>query len=439
MQAATVCDRAAVREVTARTPRSPRIDPRLLWFYRTWYRVPFLIPSWSREELELVWASTIHHRWAVEQRARAQLAQELRERCGFRSVVLTSSGRFAIEVALRALGRPGGEVVVPTFACSAIPDAVLRAGCRPVLADIGEDLTLAVDSVRACLTPRTIAVLVAHLSGTPARDLSALAALCHEQHVALIEDAAQSFGVRSNGGYLGSFGDFGILSFGVGKPTFSLGGGALLLRSPVLASPCERMVNEAPAPPPPRWTEITSMWNFVLQYRYRRATQPGYLAARAIARLVRAPVPAPWRGPMTELSALFQLKQVGKLDHLLTRYASNARWLMRRLADCTAVGFPQASPDCGYTKTVLELRSGDHRALAAHLLKAGIETEWSYTPLHRSPTYRAFQRVPTPYADFVWSRLLAVPTHPALGQDDMAYVADAIERFFRSPRGGRCS
>ena len=166
------------------------IASRITYFYKTWYRVPFLVTYWGKEEIRTILASTISSGVGGGVGARGELKRVLAKRFGFSHVILTSTGRFAIEVALRSLGKPGGEVIVPTFVCRSVPEAVLKAGCVPVFADINKDLSVSVESVRSNLTDKTIAVLVAHLSGKPAKDLTDLVILCFERGISLIDDAA---------------------------------------------------------------------------------------------------------------------------------------------------------------------------------------------------------------------------------------------------------
>lgn len=407
------------------------IDPRIPYFYKTWYRIPFLVPAWGREELRAVWAFAMSS-GDDGGKATEALAKALEDRFSSSHVVLTSTGRFAIEVALRSLDKPGAEVIIPTFSCGAIPEAILQAGYVPVFADINADLTLSVESVRANLTERTVAVLVAHLSGKPASDLDELVELCHERGIPLIDDAAQAIGVKHRGEYLGSFGDFGILSFGVGKPTFSVGGGALILRSSEVKMYCKEIVDQIGREARSHPREVVAAWNFLLEYCWRRATQPIYLLGRAVKKIVGISGPKPHRGRISRLSALIQLKQINKLDKILTGFAANGRYIIRRLADRAEVAFPQSSEDCAYTKLILALRKGDPGRMAKHLLKHGIEVEWSYKPLDLLPKYSPFRRFRNFHAEAVWNRLLALPAHPRLHGEEIEVVASAVEKYFHS-------
>ena len=81
-----------------------------------------------------------------------------------------ASGRTAIELALRGLGvGAGSEVVLPSFGCTSIVLPVRAVGAAPVLADVGPELNVPLDTViESALTSRTRAVIVPHLFGNPA-------------------------------------------------------------------------------------------------------------------------------------------------------------------------------------------------------------------------------------------------------------------------------
>ena len=269
------------------------MDPRIRYFYKTWYRVPFLVPAWDDEEIEAaLWPGRVS---TDDGEPRRRLEAVLANRFGFQHVVLTSSGSFALEVALRAVERPG-EVILPSLICGSVVRAVVRAGCTPVPADVNDDLTLSADSVEARLTDRTAAVLVAHLSGTPAQDLDRLIALCDRRNIPLIDDAAQAFGIHARGRFLGSCGRFGVLSFGPGKPTFSIGGGALIVSSSQDADRCKQLVRHIGEEDRNAVASRAAALRFVLEYRWRRYTLPAFMAQRTLVRMLRLPVRRARRG-----------------------------------------------------------------------------------------------------------------------------------------------
>ena len=96
--------------------------------------------------------------------------RELARFIGVAHAVCASSGTAALHLALAAMGvGPGDEVVVPSFVCSALLNAVTVTGASPVMAEIDPvSLNLDPQDVERRLTLRTKAVVVPHMFGLPA-------------------------------------------------------------------------------------------------------------------------------------------------------------------------------------------------------------------------------------------------------------------------------
>jgi dTDP-4-amino-4,6-dideoxygalactose transaminase len=156
---------------------------------------------------------------------------------GVAHCVGVANGTDAIEIALRAVGVPkGAEVVLPANTFVATAEAIVRAGARPVFADVDPDHLL-LDPMRAAeaFRPQTAAVVPVHLYGQQA-PMKALADAAGKRGVAVIEDAAQAHGSSQGGSPIGSFGQAAATSFYPGKNLGAYGdAGALLTNSAELA------------------------------------------------------------------------------------------------------------------------------------------------------------------------------------------------------------
>ena len=149
--------------------------------------------------------------------------------CGYTQLV--SSGTAALTTAFAALGiGAGDEVIMPTFTFVASFECVLSVGAVPVLVDVDETLTLDPAAVRRAITPRTKCIMPVHMCGAMA-DLDALAAICKEHKLVLLEDACQSFGGSYKGKALGTIGDAGTFSFDFVKIVTLAEGGAVVTNS----------------------------------------------------------------------------------------------------------------------------------------------------------------------------------------------------------------
>ena len=139
-------------------------------------------------------------------------------------VLLTDSGTSALTLALRGVPR----AALPAYSCYDVATAAEGARCDVVLYDV-DPRTLGPDpdSLRSAIRGGASAIVVAPLYGIPV-DMDMVAAIAAPEGAAIIEDAAQAGGARLRGRAVGSFGCASVLSFGRGKGTTGVGGGALL-------------------------------------------------------------------------------------------------------------------------------------------------------------------------------------------------------------------
>ena len=148
-----------------------------------------------------------------------------------------TNGTVALKLALIAAGvGPGDEVIVPGYTFIATATAALELGAIPIFADVDpHTYTLDPDSVAACITTRTRAIMPVHLGGCPA-DMDGLLALARRHGLAVVEDAAQAWGASWNGCRVGTLGQCGIVSFHASKNLTAGEGGMVLCNDPDIAS-----------------------------------------------------------------------------------------------------------------------------------------------------------------------------------------------------------
>lgn len=174
---------------------------------------------------------------------------EIRRTFNVRHVFPLSSGTAALTVALKALASMSDrrEVILPAYTCFTVPAAVVQAGLRPVLCDIGRD-TFDFDRAQLArlVNPRTLAVIAHHLFGIPS-DIACVRRICAAAGAFVVEDAAQAMGVETNGRMLGTIGDIGIFSLGRGKPVTCGEGGIVVTHDAWIARAVERQYRSVPA------------------------------------------------------------------------------------------------------------------------------------------------------------------------------------------------
>lgn len=145
---------------------------------------------------------------------------------GVDQAIAVASGSDALKMSLLAAGvGPGDEVIVPDLTYQAVALAVFYCGAKPVPVDAQKvDLQIDCALIEAAVTPRTKAVIAAHMFGRPC-DVESIGKLCRKKKLVFIEDVCQAESSKFKGNMLGSFGDLAVFSFSYYKPLSSCGGG----------------------------------------------------------------------------------------------------------------------------------------------------------------------------------------------------------------------
>lgn len=150
--------------------------------------------------------------------------QAISDYLGLVGGVATGSGTDALFLALRALEiGVGHEVILPTYVCKSVMDAVLRTGATPVLCDVGPDWCMTLETVAPHINQSTKAIIVVHIFGIMANIQPLL-----DFGIPIIEDCCQALGVESGGIKAGSLGHFCISSFHATKLLTTGEGGMVL-------------------------------------------------------------------------------------------------------------------------------------------------------------------------------------------------------------------
>jgi len=138
----------------------------------------------------------------------------------------------ALHLSLVALGlKPGDEVITTPLTFCASVNAIIHAGCTPVLADV-DPVTMNIDpvSIHGKITDKTKAILPVHFAGRPC-DMVAIMALADEFDLKVVEDCAHAIETTYKGRHAGTFGDYGCFSFYVTKNICTGEGGMVMART----------------------------------------------------------------------------------------------------------------------------------------------------------------------------------------------------------------
>ncbi|HTU52487.1 MAG TPA: DegT/DnrJ/EryC1/StrS family aminotransferase [Acetobacteraceae bacterium] len=332
----------------------------------------------------------------------AELEERLAAYCEARHCIGVSSGTDALVIALMAEGIGQGDAVfLPAFTYTATAEVPLLLGATPIFVDIDPrtfqidpaDLARRIAAVRAKGTLRPRALIGVDLFGQPA-DWEALGAITRAEGLFSLDDCAQSFGATYRNRRLGALADATAVSFFPTKPLGAYGdGGALFTESDERAA------------------------------LYRSLRSHGEGTSRY--EVLRIGI----NGRLDTMQAAVLLARLTVFDAALAARERIARTYDRHLAGL--VETPARMPESTSVWAIYSvlLPGPEARARAQTALKAnGIGSNIYYPcPLHLQPAYQSHHDgTPLPVSEAVSTRILALPMHPGLAEEDIERIAAVL-------------
>jgi len=147
--------------------------------------------------------------------------------------LLVPSGTAALEMCAILLNlKKNDEVILPSFTFPSTANAFCLRGARPVFLDINEDdLNMDISNLEKRITKKTKAIFNVNYGGV-STNLDELSQIALNNHLFIIEDAAQGLGSSYKGRPIGTIGHLSALSFHDTKNIICGEGGALIINHP---------------------------------------------------------------------------------------------------------------------------------------------------------------------------------------------------------------
>jgi dTDP-4-amino-4,6-dideoxygalactose transaminase len=329
--------------------------------------------------------------------------------CGVPFAIGCASGTDALWLALAALKIGAGDAVITTpFSFFATVSSILRAGAKPVLADIDEQTfnlsAAAVEGVLAAGGEHFAGVMPVHLYGQCA-DMTEVAALSKARGLKVIEDAAQAFGASWNGVKAGALGDAAAFSFYPTKNLAAFGDAGMVSTRDAVTAERAKMLRAHGMRQ--RYYHDEVGWNSrldtlqaaVLEVKLRRLE-----AGNARRR---------------ELAVLY-----------------NERFTAAGLVGKTIVDgivLPFTDPRAEHVFHQYVIRAPRRDELREYLASHSIGSEVYYPqPLHlqTSLQFLGYKKGDFPVSEKAADEVLALPMYPELRVEELDSVVEAIRRFY---------
>jgi len=323
---------------------------------------------------------------------------------GVAHCVGVGNGTDALEFALRALDLgPGAGVVMPANTFVATAEATVRAGARPVFADVDDEYLL-LDPRRAAdasAEPADVrALLPVHLNGQMA-PMGALRALAEARDVFLVEDAAQCQGATQDGLGPGGWGPYAIAgtSFYPGKNLGAYGdGGAVLTGS--------------------------ATYDLIVRELRDHGSSEKYVHTRL-----------GFNSRLDTIQAVVLRAKLARLDVWNERRRAAAARYDALLAGLADVRTPRTAPGNVHVWHLYAARVPERDKVLALLGEAGIGAGVHYpVPVHLQPAFRelGYGRGDFPVAERAAGEILTLPLFPQITVAQQERVVEALAKALGS-------
>ena len=322
-----------------------------------------------------------------------ELEEKLSAYTGAKYCITCANGTDALQIAQMAFGiGPGDEVITPGFTYIATAETAAVLGAKPIYVDINpKTYNLDIEQLEAAITPRTKAIIAVSLYGQCA-DFDAINAIAAKYNIPVIEDAAQSFGASYKGKKSCNLTTVACTSFFPSKPLGCYGdGGAIFTNDEALATVMRQIA------------------------RHGQDRRYHHIRVGVNSRL-------------DTLQAAILLPKLEILDDEM-----QARQLVAETynqlfteAGITTIPFIEAHNQSAWAQYTIQVDNRDE--IQAKLKEQGIPTAVHYPiPLNKQPAVADASAV-LPVGDAVAERVISLPMHPYLKQQEQHKIIRALNQ-----------
>lgn len=359
-----------------------------------------------------------------------------------RKVCCLSAGTAAVHLALLACGvGPGDEVLVQSFTFCASSHPITYLGATPVFVDseretwnMDPDLLEKAIKDRIAKTGRKPkAIIPVALYGMPYQ-IDRILEIAERYEIPVIEDAAEGLGSRFDGQVLGTFGEYGVLSFNGNKMITTSGGGALVCRDEEAKKEVLFYATQARESYPYYQHEhigynyrmsnicagigrgqMTVIDEHIAHHKHVQALYRELLANVKGVTLHENPTPRFdsnfWLCAVTLDPALKVKGQENAYKKVITGAVGGAAGVTHAASSATTDCQPNANVE----------------AMRVALDAANIEARPLWKPMHKQPVYNEAPAYVNGVSESLFAVGLCLPAGPYVTDEDVRYIVDSIK------------
>ena len=314
---------------------------------------------------------------------------------GVKHCVGLNSGTDALLLGLSAMGiKSGDEVITIPNSFIASAAAIVHLGAVPVFVDVKQDQNIDPDKVKNAITAKTKAIMPVHLTGRMS-EMDKIKTIAKDYNLKVIEDAAQSAGSKYQNICSGAWGDVGCFSAHPLKNLNACGdAGFITTNDSDISQTIKLMANHG-------LKDRDTVDNFGLVSR------------------------------MDALQAAILNYRIKLLPTIVQKRRENAK-IYQGLLDREPVFFPNDSEVEFNTFHTFVIQVDQRDSLKEYLMTQGIETAIHYpVPIHHQPASRDYNFGNYPKAEEQARRILTLPIHQYLDEEQLTRIATEINYFYK--------
>lgn len=351
----------------------------------------------------------LNKNWVSEGANVREFEQKFANKFGYKYAIATSSGTDADIVSCASLydfgAKRGDEIIVPALSFAATANSILAAGFIPKFVDI-EVETLNIDpaKIEASVTNKTKAIMVVHTMGKPC-EMDAILEIAKAHDLKIIEDSCEAHGARYKGRFVGNIGDMGTFSFYVAHIVVCGEGGMIVTNNDEIAKVVQSVKSHG------------------------RPVKSIYFDFQRIG----------FNSRMNELTAAVGLENIEHFDEACDKRKKNLYKLLElteKLSDyCYFIkeeSFEKVSPHA--FPLVLKEGKNDRDRLYNYLESKSIQCKTLFGSLptqHDAFKFLGYEYGQFPASEYVGKNGLHFGIHQYLNDDDLLYIKDVLEGYFR--------
>ncbi|HIX83179.1 MAG TPA: DegT/DnrJ/EryC1/StrS family aminotransferase [Candidatus Megamonas gallistercoris] len=378
--------------------------------------LPFAKPMVSEQAIADV-ADSIRKGWMAMGPKTVDFENKFAEYVDCKYAVSVNSATAGLHLAVMALINPGDEVITTAMTFASTVNAVIYAGGKPVLVDIDpHTFNIDINEVEKAITPKTKAIIPVHFAGRPC-DMEALEALAEKYNLGIIEDAAHALGAEYKGKKVGAGrgkNHIAVFSFHPTK-NITTGEGGMICTNDEDAAEIMSMQRQNGM--------SKGAWN-----RYQANGKAHYDIFKPGLKY-----------QMMDIQAAIGRDQLTHLEEFNNRRREIVARYQKELADVKGLILPPDIEDGNvhswhiYTPLIdIDTLGFSRDDFMAQMSKRNIGTAYHYQALHLFTCYGEIMGLKVgdlPNAEYVSERIVSLPLFPAMTDDDVTDVIEAIKEI----------